>query len=352
MPLETPLLAAARARAATDRWTGSVCLLHQARLGLRRLVRRRAPGHPGRAGFRAEGHSVIILGLTGLDQAWANRPPPLCCGQLGVPVHDADASVHRADESRRRRGRLRRGGLSGTVRDGAGSTAGLRRRVFADPAELKRLESILHPMVREQERIFLRTARNAAPSTSSCSTFPCSLRPAARRCDAVIVVTAPKFLQDQQVLKRPGMSGGRRVVTRPDCGCGERAARADFVVPTGLGKRVACRSLAHSRRLKRGVIGVFDGGCRATHCSWPPACAPAAPALFSTSATTHAPYGPRAAPRSRRSPRPASNGCSARARLASFSPATPRPRRRSGRCSRAGCRAPIPSAGSSASSRR
>jgi dephospho-CoA kinase len=66
-----------------------------------------------------------------------------------------------------------------------------------------------------------------------------------KRCDAVIVVTAPKFLQDQRVLKRPGMSRQRldEIVSKqmPDA---EKRRRADFVVQTGMGKRASRDALA------------------------------------------------------------------------------------------------------------
>jgi dephospho-CoA kinase len=74
-----------------------------------------------------------------------------------------------------------------------------------------------------------------------------------RQCDAVVVVTAPKFLQDQRVLGRKGMTPRRLkdVLMRqmPDA---EKRRRADFVVQTGIGKRASRTALLRLlRRLRR-----------------------------------------------------------------------------------------------------
>ena len=157
VPLETPLLAAARARgnAAVD---GLGMLLHQARPGFAawfgaspRWTRRCAISCSRRDA------AMIILGLTGsigMGKSTAARE----FRRLGIPVHDADA-VHRL---------LGRGGAAvaaiaaafpGVLKDGAIDRAALGRLVFADPAALKRLEAILHPLVRAAERRFLARAR-------------------------------------------------------------------------------------------------------------------------------------------------------------------------------------------------
>ena len=198
---------------------------------------------------------MIILGLTG-SIGMGKSTAASVLRQLGVPVHDADASVHRL---------MNHGGAAvgfieavfpGTALDGAIDRKELGRRVFADPAELKRLESILHPMVRAQEQVFLETCR-ALRHPIVVLDIPLLYETGGeQRCAAVIVVTAPKFLQDQRVLKRPGMSRERlkEIVSKqmPDV---EKRKRADFVVPTGLGKRASrvalIRILKGARILKK-----------------------------------------------------------------------------------------------------
>ncbi len=186
---------------------------------------------------------MIVLGLTG-SIGMGKSTAASVLRQLGVPVHDADASVHRLMNHGGAAVGFIEAAFPGTARDDAIDRKELGRRVYADPAELKRLESILHPMVRAQERIFLQTARLRRHPVVVLDIPLLYETGGEKRCDAVIVVTAPKFLQDQRVLKRPGMSRERlgEIVSKqmPDA---EKRKRADFVVPTGLGKRASRAAL-------------------------------------------------------------------------------------------------------------
>jgi dephospho-CoA kinase len=187
---------------------------------------------------------VIVLGLTG-SIGMGKSTAASVLRQLGVPVHDADASVHRLMSHGGGAVGFIEAAFPGTALDGAIDRKALGRRVYADPAELKRLESILHPMVRAQERIFLQTARMRRHPVVVLDIPLLYETGGEKRCDAVIVVTAPQFLQDQRVLKRPGMSRKRldEIVSKqmPDA---EKRKRADFVVPTGLGKHASRAVLA------------------------------------------------------------------------------------------------------------
>ena len=187
-----------------------------------------------------------ILGLTGsigMGKSTAAR----LLRRMGLPVHDADATVHRL---------LGRGGAAvaavgaafpGSVADGAVDRRELGRQVFGDPAALRRLEAILHPLVRRAETAFLRRqARRRARLV--VLDIPLLLETGGeRRCDAVAVVTAPAFLQAQRVLRRPGMTPRRLAQVRaqqmPDA---EKRRRADFVIPTGTGMSPALRLLARA----------------------------------------------------------------------------------------------------------
>jgi dephospho-CoA kinase len=195
---------------------------------------------------------LIILGLTG-SIGMGKSAAASVLRQLGVPVHDADASVHRLMNHGGAAVGFVEAAFPGTALDGAIDRKALGRRVFADPAKLKRLESILHPMVRDQERIFLETARMRRHPVVVLDIPLLYETGGEKRCDAVIVVTAPKFLQDQRVLKRSGMSRERlhEIVSKqmPDA---EKRKRADFVVQTGLGKRASRVALARIlKKLKR-----------------------------------------------------------------------------------------------------
>jgi dephospho-CoA kinase len=187
---------------------------------------------------------VIILGLTG-SIGMGKSTAASALRQMGIPVHDADASVHRLMNHGGAAVGFIEAAFPGTALDGAIDRKELGARVYADPAALKRLESILHPMVRAQEQIFLRTARARGQPIVVLDIPLLYETGGEKRCDAVIVVTAPKFLQDQRVLRRPGMTRQRlnEILAKqmPDA---EKRARADFVVQTGNGKRAARAALA------------------------------------------------------------------------------------------------------------
>jgi dephospho-CoA kinase len=186
---------------------------------------------------------MIILGLTG-SIGMGKSTAAAALRQMGIPVHDADRSVHRL---------MGHGGAAvgaieaafpKAINEGAVDRTVLGRTVFEDKAALNRLEGILHPMVREQERIFLRTCR-ARRRRIAVLDIPLLLETGGeKRCDAVLVVSAPQFLQDQRVLKRKGMTPKRLAEVRarqmPDA---QKRRRADFVVQTGLGKRAGRTAL-------------------------------------------------------------------------------------------------------------
>lgn len=173
--------------------------------------------------------------------------------RLGVPVYDADAAVHAL---------FAKGGAAvdpvgrvfpGVVIDGTVDRSKLGKIVFGDPAALKRLEGIVHPLVRASENRF---SRRMAARGARLLAFDIPLlfeTGGERRYDASLVVSAPGFVQEARVLRRPGMTRERLAAIRarqtPDL---EKRRRADFVVPSALGKRAAFDRLAAIVRLLRG----------------------------------------------------------------------------------------------------
>lgn len=186
---------------------------------------------------------MVILGLTGsIGMGKSTAASQL--RRLGVAVHDADATVHRL---------LARGGravpaiaaaFAGVVRDGAVDRQALGARVFGDRPALRRLEAILHPLVRAEEVAFLARAARHRRHLVALDIPLLFESGGQRRCDAVAVVTAPAFLQSQRVLRRPGMTVEKlraiRAQQMPDAA---KRRRADVVIPTGLGYRQSLRRL-------------------------------------------------------------------------------------------------------------
>jgi len=198
---------------------------------------------------------VVILGLTGsigMGKSTAARMFRL----LGVPVHDADAAVHRL---------LGRGGAAvaaveaafpGVARDDTVDRQRLAERVFDDPAALTRLEAILHPIVRLATLDFLKRQARAR-STVVVLDIPLLFETGGQQlCDAVVVVSAPPAVQASRVLARKGMTPERyKAILAKQVTDREKRRRADFVVPTGGSKRDTLRRLAAIVRLMRGRSG-------------------------------------------------------------------------------------------------
>jgi dephospho-CoA kinase len=154
--------------------------------------------------------------------------------ELGVPVHEADAAVHRLYE-----GRLApeiEAAFPGTTAAGRVDRAKLAERVLNDPGALKRLEGIVHPQVREEERRFLaRAEKDGAPVV--VLDIPLLFETGGEtRVDAVVVVSAPAVVQRQRVMARPGMTAEKfEALLSQQLPDEEKRRRADFVVDTSRG---------------------------------------------------------------------------------------------------------------------
>jgi len=98
---------------------------------------------------------MFVIGLTGSVGMGKSTTAGFFV-EAGVPVHDADAAVHRlyAGEAVP----LIEAAFPGTTLGGTVDRNLLARRVLGDPAALKTLEAIVHPLVHASERRFLAEA--------------------------------------------------------------------------------------------------------------------------------------------------------------------------------------------------
>jgi len=203
---------------------------------------------------------MFILGLTGS----IGMGKTVAAGdfrRLGIPVHDSDACVHAL---------MAEGGAAvdavakafpGVLKHDAIDRAALGQRVFKDDAALKRLESILHPMVRRQTQFFLGIhERRRTPAV--VLDIPLLFESASEnRCDAVAVVSAPFREQRRRVLARPGMTEERfQEILKHQIPDYLKRRAADFVIFTGLGRS---HSLLMIRRIAT-IIRAREGN------HWPP----------------------------------------------------------------------------------
>jgi len=171
---------------------------------------------------------MIVLGLTG-SIGMGKSTAAGFFAECGVPVHDADAVVHQlyAGEV----APAVEAAFPGTTRDGVVDRVRLGERVVGDSFALKRLEAIVHPLVRRDEEKFLAKAE-AAGAAVAVLNIPFLFQSGGDpRCDAVVVVTAPAEMQRERVMSRPGMTEEKftRLLAQqvPDI---EKRRRADFVV--------------------------------------------------------------------------------------------------------------------------
>jgi len=186
-----------------------------------------------------------VIGLTGsigMGKSTAAR----MLRRLGIPVHDADAAVHRLMGKGGRAVAVIAAAFPGTVIAGRVDRPALGAKVFGHPAELRRLEKILHPLVQAEAQRFIRR-QQARQQKLVVLDIPLLFETGGeQRCDAVIVVTAPRFLQRARVLARPRMTPARlaeiEALQMPDR---EKRQRADFVIETGHGYRHALMQLHH-----------------------------------------------------------------------------------------------------------
>lgn len=194
---------------------------------------------------------MIVLGLTG-SIGMGKTSAARSLRRLGVPVHDADATVHRLLGPGGKAVPAIRRLFPQAVENGAVNRRTLGGIVFADPAALRQLEAVLHPMVREEERTFLKRMRRRRQPLVVLDIPLLYETGGAARMDAVVVVSAPALLQARRVLARPGMTPEKFAqILRQQTSDAEKRRRADFVVTTGLGHDRSLRQLKRIVRLIR-----------------------------------------------------------------------------------------------------
>ena len=202
---------------------------------------------------------MIVLGLTG-SVGMGKSTAAAMLRRLGVPVHDADATVHRLTAP---------GGAAVAAvaklfpdtrrKDGGIDRVALGRRVFADAKALQRLERILHPLVRQSQQRFLEAARARREPRVVLDVPLLYESGGTARWDKVLVVSAPAAIQRARVMARPGMTEARfRAILAKQMPDAEKRRRADYVVPSGLGRALTYRKLKQIVRELR-----HDAACAA-----------------------------------------------------------------------------------------
>jgi len=175
---------------------------------------------------------MFILGLTG-SMAMGKSTTARLFAEEGVPVHDADAAVHRLYEGDA--APAIEAAFPGSTRDGKVDRAALSQHIVGNAEKLKFLESIVHPLIGQVRDRFLADAK-ASGAKVAVLDIPLLFETGGEsRVDAVVVASAPAGMQRARMLER-GIPKDRldALLARqmPDA---EKRRRADFVVDTSRG---------------------------------------------------------------------------------------------------------------------
>jgi dephospho-CoA kinase len=176
---------------------------------------------------------MIVLGLTGSIGMGKSTTAALFV-EAGVPVYDADAAVHRLYEGEAVA--AIEAAFPGATVNGKVDRTRLSASVVHDPAAMKRLEQIVHPMLGASRQKFLQDAEASGAPVAVVDVPLLFETGGEKRVDAVVVVTTSPEVQRERILARPNMTEEKfaAILARqmPDA---EKRARADFLVDTSHG---------------------------------------------------------------------------------------------------------------------
>jgi len=176
---------------------------------------------------------MIVLGLTGSIGMGKSTTAKLFA-EAGVPVYDADATVHKVYEGEAVP--AIEAAFPGATADGKVDRARLSAQVVNDPTAIKRLEGIVHPMLRAYHQKFLDDAEQSGAPVAVVDVPLLYETGGEKRVDAVVVVTTTPEIQRERILARANMTQEMldTILARqlPDA---EKRKRADFVVDTSHG---------------------------------------------------------------------------------------------------------------------
>jgi dephospho-CoA kinase len=176
---------------------------------------------------------MLILGLTGSIGMGKSTTATLFA-EAGVPVYDADATVHMLYEGEAVP--AIEAAFPGTTVDGKVDRNKLSARVVHDPVAIKQLEQIVHPMLGASRQKFMDDAERSGAPVAVVDVPLLFETGGEKRVDAVVVVTTTPELQRQRILARDNMTSEKldAILARqlPDA---EKRRRADFVVDTSDG---------------------------------------------------------------------------------------------------------------------
>ena len=176
---------------------------------------------------------MLLLGLTGSIGMGKSTTAKLF-EEAGVPVYDADATVHKVYEGEAVP--AVEAAFPDSTANGKVDRQKLSAMVVNNAEAMKRLETIVHPMLRSHQLKFLSDAEKSGAPVAVLDVPLLFETGGEARVDAVVVVTTTPEIQRERILARDNMTPDKleAILARqlPDA---EKRKRADFVVDTSHG---------------------------------------------------------------------------------------------------------------------
>ena len=185
---------------------------------------------------------MIILGLTG-SIGMGKTTVANHFRYLRIPVYDADQTVHNLLRSNDQVFRLVKQKFPETTKSGFIDRKLLGDEVFKNLRSLETLEKILHPFVKEKKNRFLQICLLRRERLAVLDIPLLYEKNGYIECDVIVVTSAPSFVQDFRVLKRPGMTPKKyKSILATQISDKEKRKRADYIINSNLGKRESLRA--------------------------------------------------------------------------------------------------------------
>ena len=176
---------------------------------------------------------MLKIGLTG-SIGMGKTATGKIFSELGLPLYDADAAVHKLYGAGQKGSEKIKEKFPNSINpDGSVNRKSLSTEVLGDPEKIKSLESIIHPLVGEDRKVFF---DENAKAKAVVLDIPLLFETGGEKfVDYIVVVDAPREIQEERVLSRPNMTKEKfeKIITQqiPNH---EKKKKADFIVDTSI----------------------------------------------------------------------------------------------------------------------
>ena len=176
---------------------------------------------------------MLKIGLTG-SIGMGKTETGKIFSELGLPLYDADAAVHKLYGAGQKGSEKIKEKFPNSINpDGSVNRKSLSTEVLGDPEKIKSLENIIHPLVGEDRKVFF---DENAKAKAVVLDIPLLFETGGEKfVDYIVVVDAPREIQEERVLSRPNMTKEKfeKIITQqiPNH---EKKKKADFIVDTSI----------------------------------------------------------------------------------------------------------------------